>query len=402
MRSITTLALLSTTALVGPAAAQVQPQQQQQKQQQEALPGQATATAASCERLVSLIQERQKQGASEQQAGVTLTQARQWQQQQNFQACADHEQRLRTAEGQSGSSQIVVQQQPPQVTFDQAAPRITVQQPQPQVSVTQPVPEIIVQQAPPTITVQQPQPQITVRMPQPQVSISMPEPQVSVQSPEPQVRVTQPQAQPQVQVERAQPQIVVQPPGEIRPTIQQSGQAPIVRYEQQGEPRIVYQRSEGQPQIRIERLDAEQQGQPRQETTRAPEQRQEQSALQQQSAQQQAAAPQQQQGASPTIRTMRVADVIDTRIYGAQGALLGDVDRIVVGPDNRQYVLVGRGGFLGIGERLVPVALESLVWQNNRLVTTAMSTLEADRTSSFRSDQVRDVGRDVTLQVPIR
>lgn len=274
-----------------------------------------------------------------------------------------------TAQNQTGQdpSRIVVQQPAPTVRVDQASPQVTVQQAQPNVTVRQPQPEILVRQPQPTVTVDIPQPEIIVRMPQPDVNVAMAQPQVQVNQPQPQVQVLQPQQQPEVQVQPSQPQVQVQQAqGQPQVQVQGADNQPSVRYER-AEPRVVVNQPQGQPDVRIERQGEGPQAKP------------------QQQAQQQAAvrpadattAPQA-TGALPGAQALTVSRVDDMNLYNTQGNELGDVERVVQGPDGRQYIIVGAGGFLGMGEKHVAIPMDRVALRGDRLVT-----------QDFTEDQIR-------------
>lgn len=58
---------------------------------------------------------------------------------------------------------------------------------------------------------------------------------------------------------------------------------------------------------------------------------------------------------------MQVDDIVGADLRNLRDEDLGDIDNVVIGADGTiQYVLVGRGGFLGIGEELVPVPWKDL------------------------------------------
>lgn len=419
-------ALLGTTALLSPAAAQQTWQPGQQAQ------GQLDA----CPTLFQVVQQR-----GPQQTGVTWDQIQAWSQQRNEAACRQQLQRLGiasastgqppaqsnvqvqpgrptqpTAQGQvqpqgQGQQQaqgdggsLIVQGQPPQIVYDQPAPRVQVVQPQPQVTVRQPQPQIQVRMPAPTITVQQPQPEILVRMPQPDVNVAQAQPQVSVQMPPPQVRYAPPSQQPQVRVEPAQPQVVVQPTQPVQPVIQQAG-APSVQYQQVGEPRIVYQPAQGQPVIRYEQVDR-QAGAVQQQAT----------GQQQSTGQQQPAASQTQpagtargpagggsavtgtgsgaagvgassSAASGPRQSISANELLSYDLYDASGQSLGDVERVLLGPDNRAFIVVGHGGFLGLGERRILVPLEQVRLTGDRLVAQGMTQAQAQQMPEWRGNQ---------------
>lgn len=259
--------------------------------------------------------------------------------------------------GQREGTNITVQQPAPAIRVEQASPQITVQQAQPQVSVRQAQPEILVRQPAPTVTVDIPQPEIIVRMPQPEVNVAQAQPQVDVRQAQPNVQVVQP-AQPQVQVTPAQPQVNVQQQANAQPNVQvqqAEGQA-NVRYER-AEPKVTVNQPQGQPNVRIE-----QQGEPGQPAQAA-----------QQPSRQQAAAT---AGAVPAAgaatgagRAFNVTELEDMDIYTAQGTKLGDVDDVLIGPDNKVFVVMEYGGFLGIGQRKATMAVDQLTFRDNRLYT---------------------------------
>ncbi len=389
------IALLGTTAVSSITIAQevntpVRPQQTQEQN--------------DCVRLVAELQRRNDPGVP-----VTIATAREYQRTNNVAACQTAFQRLQTAQqGQSGDqSEITVQQRAPQVTFDQAAPRVTVQQPQPQVSVQQPMPEIVVRQAAPTITVQQPQPEITVRMPRPEVSVAMPQPRVSVDQAQPQVQVVGPEQRAQVQVERAPAQVIVRPAEPVQPNIQQQGQ-PRVRYERTGEPRIVYQQAQGEPKVQFEQQPsgqpATEAGQQRQATPAQPEAAQERqtaarpSRTQLETAQPQAGQPDQVE--QPNASPVAVADLLDLQVWNEMGQQLGDVERVVRGTDNRQYVIIGHGGFLGLGEKQIALPLQNLRYATDRLLVSGVTDAQIRAMPEVGwDDGYRDLQRNQTVQL---
>jgi PRC-barrel domain len=184
-------------------------------------------------------------------------------------------------------------------------------------------------------------------MPRPDVNVAMAQPEVQVNQPQPQVQVVQPQQQPQVQVQPARPQVSVQQDAN-RANVQVQGEnQPNVRYER-AEPKVVVNQPQGQPQVRVETMAEGQQG--RTEGARP-------QAQQQQTARQSDSGPQV-TGAVPGGTPLTVSQLNRLNLYNAQGNELGDVERVVEGPDGKQYVVIGAGGFVGIGEKHVPIPLE--------------------------------------------
>jgi predicted outer membrane protein/sporulation protein YlmC with PRC-barrel domain len=279
-----------------------------------------------------------------------------------------------TAQNQAGQdpSRIVVQQPAPTVRVDQASPQVTVQQAQPNVTVRQPQPEILVRQPQPTVTVDIPQPEIIVRMPQPDVNVAMAQPQVQVNQPQPQVQVVQPQQQPQVQVQPAQPQVQVQQTqGQPSVQVQGADNQPNVRYER-AEPRVVVNQPQGQPNVRMEQQGEGPQANPQQQAAARPAD---------------TTAPQA-TGALPGAQGLTVSRVDDMNLYNTQGNELGDVERVVQGPDGKQYVVIGAGGFLGMGEKHVAIPVERVALRGDRLIIQGLTEDQIRALPSFdRNDR---------------
>lgn len=61
---------------------------------------------------------------------------------------------------------------------------------------------------------------------------------------------------------------------------------------------------------------------------------------------------------------IRAARVIGTSVYNHEGSHLGSVDDILIGKHDAQvkYVIMGIGGFLGIGEQYLPVPWSELIY----------------------------------------
>jgi sporulation protein YlmC with PRC-barrel domain len=325
------------------------------------------------------------------------------------------------SQAQDGS-RILVQRGAPSIRVDQADPQVTVRQAQPRVTVNQAQPEIIVRQPQPTVRVDIPQPEIIVRMPEPDVNVAMAQPQVQVNQPQPQVQVLQPRQQPQVQVDRAQPRVLVQRQADSEPEVQvqrAEGQ-PTVRYER-AEPRVVVNQAQGQPNVRIERMGQEQ-GQAQAQSAQRQQQQREAAA---QPAQQDQAAQQRQARAESVYsdeqrRTVRerlnagdveatgavdtnvrtqpvpIAQIEDTNVYNARGEELGEVDRIIVTPQGRHFLVVGSGGFLGIGRDRVAFPMERFWLRGDRLVIRGVTEDDIEAMDDYRDslDSFQRVSRN--------
>ena len=354
----------------------------------------ATQTAGSpadCDRLETFLEQRHPANP-----GVTLEQVRSYRANNNVQACHDALVRLdpnaaqaRTQEAKPGAETRIVVQQPTQsLHVEQAPPQVTVQQQQPQVTVRQPQPDITVRQPAPTVTVDIPQPEIVIRMPKPEVNVATLQPQVHVNQPPPRVQVTQPPQQPQVEVQPAEAQVKVQQQASAAPNVQvqDSNTQPTVHFER-AEPKVVVNQAQGQPQIRIEREDAKPQ------TTASDRDR---------TAATTPAAP---STSSPTTSSMiQASRVKNMVVYNEKGARLGEVERIVQAQDGKQQLIVGVGGFLGLGERRVAIPSGDVAMRGDRLILQNVTEEQLKRMPPVdrNSRELRDIDSNATIELSSR
>ena len=63
-------------------------------------------------------------------------------------------------------------------------------------------------------------------------------------------------------------------------------------------------------------------------------------------------------------------------VLNARGNEIGDVENVLIGPNNQIQLVVAYGGFLGIGERRVTLPLNHVQVQNDRLVATGLTDEE--------------------------
>jgi hypothetical protein len=208
-----------------------------------------------------------------------------------------------------------------------------------QIQVEEAEPRVRVEQEEPRITVEQPQPQVTVEQPQPQVQVTTPEPEVTVQQAQPQVEV----------VEQGQPQVEVEQTGDPQVQIQQTRQPDVDVVERRGTEQM----------------------------------------------QTQTAAPLNQQMAS-----MRVDQIKDMEVFNRQGQSLGEVEQVVIDRNtNQPYVLVSVGGFLGIGQELVPLELNQmeLRGEDQLIAPTSMTEEELQNRRNYDEAQYRELDDNQTL-----
>jgi sporulation protein YlmC with PRC-barrel domain len=103
-------------------------------------------------------------------------------------------------------------------------------------------------------------------------------------------------------------------------------------------------------------------------------------------------------------RTVRAAELEDLDIYNGQGQVLGDIERVIVNPaDNRQYAVIGRGGFLGLFEEEVALPVNRLAAQGDRLMIRGITDSELDDLPGWRNRfaNARELDDSAPVSVPV-
>jgi sporulation protein YlmC with PRC-barrel domain len=189
-----------------------------------------------------------------------------------------------------------------------------------------------------------------------------------------------------VQVQPAQPQVnVQQSSGASNVKVQESAQ-PTVHYEG-AQPKVVINQPKGQPQVRFEEADSNQQG-------RASDTNRRQAATGGTAAPGSAATTASRQPI-PASRIKRMA------VYDAKGTKVGDVERIVQAQDGKRQLIVGVGGFLGLGERHVAIPAENIAVRGDRLLLEDLTEDQLKRMPAIdrNSRDLRDVDGNATLEL---
>lgn len=70
---------------------------------------------------------------------------------------------------------------------------------------------------------------------------------------------------------------------------------------------------------------------------------------------------------------LAVSRLKDMNLYNANGDMLGDVEHVVSDAQGRNSIVIGKGGFLGLGEKQVAIPLSNVVMRGDRLVTRDLS-----------------------------
>ena len=98
---------------------------------------------------------------------------------------------------------------------------------------------------------------------------------------------------------------------------------------------------------------------------------------------------------------VRLSDLMNAKIKSNAGEDLGQLEDVVINPQNGkiEYAVLGRGGFLGIGEKLVPVPWQSVSVQSKKEFTINIDKkkLQSAPTLDKTYSSLEDPGYSVTV-----
>ncbi len=105
------------------------------------------------------------------------------------------------------------------------------------------------------------------------------------------------------------------------------------------------------------------------------------------------------------IRPMRITDLEDMDVYSVRGQKIGEVKRLVrrLG-DNRSFVILEHGGFLGLGEKEVPIPLDRMFVTGGRLVAAGLTETEVKAIDDwdFNTREYREFADSETVDIGLR
>jgi ribosomal 30S subunit maturation factor RimM len=102
------------------------------------------------------------------------------------------------------------------------------------------------------------------------------------------------------------------------------------------------------------------------------------------------------------VRPFRVSALEDMDVYSVRGQQIGEVKRVVRGLGNNQsYIVLEHGGFLGLGEKEVPIPLNRVFMMGDRLVAAGMTEAEVDAMQDwdFNSREYGEIGDNETVEI---
>lgn len=98
---------------------------------------------------------------------------------------------------------------------------------------------------------------------------------------------------------------------------------------------------------------------------------------------------------------LAVSRLKDMNLYNANGDMLGDVEHVVSDGQGRNSIVIGKGGFLGLGEKQVAIPLNNVVMRGDRLVTQDLSDEQIKAMPEWKKGQQQtelDPGKTVQVR----
>jgi len=98
---------------------------------------------------------------------------------------------------------------------------------------------------------------------------------------------------------------------------------------------------------------------------------------------------------------LAVSRLKDMNLYNANGDMLGDVEHVMSDGQGRNSIVIGKGGFLGLGEKQVAIPLNNVVMRGDRLVTHDLSDEQIKAMPEWKKGQQQtelDSGKTVQIR----
>lgn len=102
-------------------------------------------------------------------------------------------------------------------------------------------------------------------------------------------------------------------------------------------------------------------------------------------------------------RNVLIGDLTDMDIFNARGEQLGEIERVVADANDRRFVVISHGGFLGFGEDRVAFPLQRFGIQGDRLVIRGVTEDDIEAMDDYRAQAAafNDVGEAESARVRI-
>ncbi|HEX2256097.1 MAG TPA: PRC-barrel domain-containing protein, partial [Afifellaceae bacterium] len=164
--------------------------------------------------------------------------------------------------------------------------------------------------------------------------------------------------------------------------------------------------AEGQPTIRVEQMDQQQAEQPEGGAALRSTDNPNAAAEGQEGEQQQAAATQggdatANQPAGGQMQTIAASDIEGMEVVNAEGEQIGTAEGLVQSAqDNKLYLVINQGGFLGLGEKRVALSLDGMLLAGDRIVIPNVTDEQIAAFPAFEpNDQFPAVEGNMTADI---
>jgi sporulation protein YlmC with PRC-barrel domain len=100
------------------------------------------------------------------------------------------------------------------------------------------------------------------------------------------------------------------------------------------------------------------------------------------------------------MRALKVSALEDMAVYNGRGEKLGEVEKIMMGADNKPYFLISHGGFLGLGSKQVAISSDQLALRGDQLIAAALTDEQVRGFPEFKeSSNFKEMDDDQTTSV---
>lgn len=95
----------------------------------------------------------------------------------------------------------------------------------------------------------------------------------------------------------------------------------------------------------------------------------------------------------------RASKLVGVNVYNDANEKIGDINELILNKSGKiENVILGVGGFLGVGEHYVAVAFDKLKWVNEPVRSTTVSTSTPARKPATNVDSTARTASDGTVQ----
>ncbi|MBW3096676.1 PRC-barrel domain-containing protein [Pseudohoeflea coraliihabitans] len=343
--------------------------------------------------------------------------------------------------------QVDITQEGLEVELEQQQPNVSVEIPEIIVRVDIPAPRVYVLRSEPQVQVSDPDPQIEVTQGEPQITVTQGDPQLNVDidldeqadgaegtqqnamaddgtqrvegdtqlvQSEPQVEIVGTDNQPSYSYESGEPRISYQ---RVEPKVSvMMSEKPSIEIQQSGEAEIILETAEEREQRR-QQMQQQGQEQPQQDASAtgqlAPDEGTEAEQPADQAADQAASdmnsteepaeemasdTASSDQPQATSAQTMTVDQLMDMTVVTAGGEDLGEPEGFIK-INGETHLVVGSGGFLGIGEKEVPVPMTNVNLRGDQLVITTLTEDQIEAADDFDYDDDLELPDEEQIEV---